>query len=65
MENNLFSAHLVRGLTDKMYDKRKSAALEIEKYEQLAHEIEHYIDIMAIGSDSCETMKRHQHTLQT
>lgn len=32
MENNLFSAHLVRGLTDKIYDKRKSAALEIEKY---------------------------------
>ncbi|KAI9317395.1 vacuolar protein 14 C-terminal Fig4p binding-domain-containing protein [Dichotomocladium elegans] len=31
MDTNLFSAHLVRGLTDKIYDKRKSAALEIEK----------------------------------
>ncbi|KAI9276923.1 vacuolar protein 14 C-terminal Fig4p binding-domain-containing protein [Phascolomyces articulosus] len=31
MDVNLFSAHLVRGLTDKIYDKRKSAALEIEK----------------------------------
>ncbi|KAG2228205.1 hypothetical protein INT45_010997 [Circinella minor] len=31
MDFTLFSAHLVRGLTDKIYDKRKSAALEIEK----------------------------------
>ncbi|KAI8139958.1 vacuolar protein 14 C-terminal Fig4p binding-domain-containing protein [Fennellomyces sp. T-0311] len=31
MDATLFSAHLVRGLTDKIYDKRKSAALEIEK----------------------------------
>ncbi|KAI9468660.1 vacuolar protein 14 C-terminal Fig4p binding-domain-containing protein [Zychaea mexicana] len=31
MDATLFSAHLVRGLTDKIYDKRKSAALEIER----------------------------------
>lgn len=32
MDTAFFSAHLVRGLTDKIYDKRKSAALLIEKY---------------------------------
>ncbi|KAI7874999.1 ARM repeat-containing protein [Lichtheimia hyalospora FSU 10163] len=31
MESNLFSPHLVRGLTDKIYEKRKAAALIIEK----------------------------------
>ncbi|ORZ03190.1 vacuolar protein 14 C-terminal Fig4p binding-domain-containing protein [Syncephalastrum racemosum] len=31
MDTAFFSAHLVRGLTDKIYDKRKSAALLIEK----------------------------------
>ncbi|KAI9033631.1 vacuolar protein 14 C-terminal Fig4p binding-domain-containing protein [Phycomyces nitens] len=31
MESSIFSAALVKGLTDKIYDKRKSAALEIER----------------------------------
>ncbi|CDH58370.1 vacuole-associated enzyme activator complexcomponent [Lichtheimia corymbifera JMRC:FSU:9682] len=31
MDSNLFSPHLVRGLTDKIYEKRKAAALMIEK----------------------------------
>ncbi|KAL0077264.1 vacuolar protein 14 C-terminal Fig4p binding-domain-containing protein [Phycomyces blakesleeanus] len=31
MEPSIFSAALVKGLTDKIYDKRKSAALEIER----------------------------------
>jgi vacuole morphology and inheritance protein 14 len=31
METNVFSPGLVKGLTDKIYDKRKAAALEIER----------------------------------
>ncbi|KAI7867249.1 vacuolar protein 14 C-terminal Fig4p binding-domain-containing protein [Spinellus fusiger] len=31
MDSSIFSAALVRGLTDKIYDKRKAAALEIER----------------------------------
>ncbi|KAI8391317.1 vacuolar protein 14 C-terminal Fig4p binding-domain-containing protein [Radiomyces spectabilis] len=31
METSIFSAPLVRGLTDKIYDRRKAAALEIER----------------------------------
>lgn len=32
MDTGHFSQTLIRGLTDKIYDRRKAAALEIEKY---------------------------------
>ncbi|CAO3620850.1 unnamed protein product [Cunninghamella echinulata] len=31
METSIFAQPLIRGLTDKIYDRRKAAALEIEK----------------------------------
>jgi vacuole morphology and inheritance protein 14 len=31
MEASIFSPSLIKGLTDKIYDKRKAAALEIER----------------------------------
>jgi hypothetical protein len=31
METGLFSQSLIKGLTDKIYDRRKGAALEIER----------------------------------
>lgn len=32
METSLFSPNLIKGLTDKTYDRRKAAALDIERY---------------------------------
>lgn len=31
MEASIFSPSLIKGLTDKIYDKRKAAALDIER----------------------------------
>jgi hypothetical protein len=31
MEASIFSPSLIKGLTDKIYDRRKAAALEIER----------------------------------
>ena len=35
METTVLSAQLTRSLNDKIYEKRKLAALEIEKYSKL------------------------------
>jgi vacuole morphology and inheritance protein 14 len=31
MDGSTFSQNLIKGLTDKIYDKRKAAALDIER----------------------------------